>query len=305
MLPLNPLNLDRDQAYFQALLPLVVGMLVFPTLDEAQQGDLAWPRPVLIEPTDLRQRYRELALTEAGLREGRWWNLVTYMFLHRDPAHLWQNLCSIAASGLAVHRNFGTVGLYAVFFVSGGAAGLNRRGRLWQVQAQIAGSKPRLPESIGDWVPEGLQSMVQAGIDKVADGVAKSSAPILTEMSSEMGASGGACGVMGCSLGLALESLFGVVSTSLRLRNAAASAPPSGCGTDGLVATLVVLDCAVFLEREWKLFSGQDGLTGIAHAGHLTGFMVGAGLLAVVRLSQWLATEAAHRRPPTAGTGNG
>merc|ERR1712062_952560 len=99
----------------------------------------------------------------------------------------------------------------------------------------MGGSKPRLPESIGNWVPDRVQSIVDAGIQKVANGVARSSAPILTEMASEMGASGGACGVMGCSLGLALESLLGMVSTSLRRRSDADRLPPSNRGTDSLL----------------------------------------------------------------------
>lgn len=270
---------DMDlQGYLAAFAPLAAAMLAVPTLEEARQGFLSWPRPVLLEPAELRRSHHHLSLTEASLREGRWWTLVSYMFLHQDEGHMAGNLLSVFASGRDVYRTAGTLGLYTVFLVSGAAAGANRWGRLRQLEAQLAGAAPRLPKSISDWVPEGVQSWVDIGIARVA----KSSAPLLTELSSDLGASGGACGVMGFSLGLALERLLD--SWGFWPRGGSATAPTGQRTGGSLFAVLVALDCTHFLVREWRLCCGSDGLTGVGHACHLTGFATGLGLLVAWRL---------------------
>lgn len=281
-------------SYLTAVLPLVAALLALPTLTEAQQGELVWPRPVLLEPRELWRRHRELALTEASLREGRWWTLLSSMFLHQDEAHLTGNVASLLASGPDVHRHVGSAGLYVVFFMTGAIAGANRWGRLRQLEAQLVGSCPRVPPSISAWMPERLRSAVDAGIAKVA----KSSAPLLAEYAADIGAyigaSGGVCGVRGFSLGLALERLFDAAGAGLQ--QSATTDLSLQRSTSDLFAALLALDCAHFVAREWRLLTGQEGLTGVGHAGHLTGFAAGMGLLAALRLAQRLV--AASQRPP-------
>mmetsp|Transcript_43686 Transcript_43686/g.120939 ORF Transcript_43686/g.120939 Transcript_43686/m.120939 type:complete len:307 (-) Transcript_43686:145-1065(-) len=261
--------------YVLALVPLVLALLAVPTLEEAKRGELLWPRPVVLEPGEVWRAQRQMSLTDAGLRQGRWWTLVSYMFLHQDEAHLIGNLMTLGASGREVYRAVGGLGLYGVFLLTGVAAGANRWGRIHQMEAQLVGSTPQIPKSLDDWLPDRLRSAVGEGIARIA----KSSAPIVSELAADLGASGGACGVMGFSFGLAIECLvLGLTHGSKRT--------PINNG----FACLVLLDSGRFLAMEWKQLCGEDGLTGVGHAAHLTGFAAGLGLLGIFRGLELLAS---------------
>ena len=81
-----------------------------------------WLRP------DLRDHLQDLyALSAAGMEEGRWWQLITYAFLHGNIWHLLFNMIALWFAGRIVERVMGTgrfVALYAASAVAGGLAQL-------------------------------------------------------------------------------------------------------------------------------------------------------------------------------------
>ena len=81
-----------------------------------------WLRP------DLRDHLQDLyALNAAGMEEGRWWQLITYAFLHGNIWHLLFNMIALWFAGRMVERVMGTgrfVALYAASAVAGGLAQL-------------------------------------------------------------------------------------------------------------------------------------------------------------------------------------
>lgn len=68
-----------------------------------------------------------LALSPTALAEGRWWTLVSHMFLHANPVHLLMNAGAALAFGPAVARHFGpgprSAGIFLLFFLSCGVIG--------------------------------------------------------------------------------------------------------------------------------------------------------------------------------------
>eukprot|EP00927_Polykrikos_kofoidii_P071852 TRINITY_DN68050_c0_g1_i1.p1 TRINITY_DN68050_c0_g1~~TRINITY_DN68050_c0_g1_i1.p1 ORF type:complete len:361 (-),score=47.54 TRINITY_DN68050_c0_g1_i1:9-1025(-) len=276
------------QGYALSIAPLAILMTAVPTLDEAARGELLWPRAVIVEPRELHGAHRRWGITEASLREGRWWTLVTYMFLHSDADHLLNNLASILVSGRGVYGSVGAAGLYTVFLAAGAAAGANRRGRLQQVEAQIAGEAKAVPEFLSSWgMPSKVCDLVDAGIR----GAAKSTAPVFNNMSVDLGASGGASGLMGFCCGLTLERLIRVVDEWRRYRNDATFWNSS----NDIVALLVTLDSCRMLTQDWHKARGRDGVTGVDHSGHLTGFVTGLGLLVALRAASWVGSAAVRR----------
>ena len=79
-----------------------------------------WLRP------DLKNHLQNLyALSAAGMEEGRFWQLVTYAFLHANIWHLLFNMVALWFAGRIVERVMGTgrfLGLYAASAVAGGLA---------------------------------------------------------------------------------------------------------------------------------------------------------------------------------------
>jgi membrane associated rhomboid family serine protease len=64
-------------------------------------------------------------LSDAGLEEGRWWQLITYAFLHANIWHLLFNILSLWFAGRIVERVMGAgrfVALYVASAVAGGVA---------------------------------------------------------------------------------------------------------------------------------------------------------------------------------------
>jgi membrane associated rhomboid family serine protease len=71
----------------------------------------------------------QLTLSLTALREGRWWTLVSYIFLHASWTHLGLNCLSAVAFAAPVARYFGTGALgalrfFAFYIVCGVASGL-------------------------------------------------------------------------------------------------------------------------------------------------------------------------------------
>lgn len=263
------------------MIPLLGTLMAIPTREEARARELQIPRPVLIEPGELWSRFPELTLTENGLREGKWWTLLSHMFIHENPNHLCHNLMTILISGRAVCHGLGPAGFYCVFFATGAIAGANRRGRLSQVEAQLEGQLS-MPRSISEWMPETVQSLVDRG----SAFVARSSAGMVNELHQHIGASSGACGLMGFGMGLLARDLLGAGEVEA----------VRGSGLGRLFSLLRIADCLVFAMKEWQDYRGCNGLTGIAHSAHLTGLVSGLALAGL-----WILVDDSHdepRRPP-------
>lgn len=68
-----------------------------------------------------------LALSGQALAEGRWWTLVSHIFLHANLVHLLMNAGAALAFGPAVARHFGpgarSAGIFLLFFLLCGVIG--------------------------------------------------------------------------------------------------------------------------------------------------------------------------------------
>jgi len=64
------------------------------------------------------------ALTESGLAEGRWWQLLTHAFLHGSIVHLLVNMAGLWFAGRIVERVMGTGRFLVLYGVSALAGGL-------------------------------------------------------------------------------------------------------------------------------------------------------------------------------------
>lgn len=279
-----------------------------PTLEEARQGRLMWPRPLFCELHEFWRHHPELLLTEASIRKGRWWTLVSSMFVHMDTQHLMSNLEGLIVSGISVHRDLGCLGLYGVFFASGVTAGLNSRGRLRQAEAQLASSLGAAPEHIaGLAVPEGARNFW----DSVRHGTARLAAPVVTEATQSLGASAGVCGLMGYGLAASVEQLW-LQARDGMARTVSTRRTISNGILYGDTGQLLALLCSpwlslaqsgFFLINEWRLWAGKEGRTGTDHSGHLTGFGAGLAAFAAVRAARLISTRVCARRPPPPDSG--
>ena len=76
--------------------------------------------------SDSKNRLEDLyALSAAGMEEGRFWQLITYAFLHANFWHLLFNMAALWFAGRIVERVMGTgrfLALYAASAVAGGLA---------------------------------------------------------------------------------------------------------------------------------------------------------------------------------------
>lgn len=276
---------EFEPEYILAVAPLAGALCMFPTLAEAERGELLWHRPMLLSPVELRQHRNDLVLSEAGLRLGQWWKLITYIFVHNDSDHLFANLQSILIMGLSVFQDVGALGMYAVFFLGGVASGANRWGRAWQAEAQLVGSIPRAPEHLG---PVPVPELARGIWDSFRQSAARCTAPAIHEFSQTLGASGAACALMGYTIAVAVERLYSCLFDEWgRNTNSAqrtTTTQQSRFNLMSSIANLVV--CSNFLMREWKSFKGDEGFTAISHVGHLTGFGAGVTAFLVVRVAR-------------------
>eukprot|EP00811_Abedinium_folium_P035092 NODE_7916_length_1538_cov_20.274274.p1 GENE.NODE_7916_length_1538_cov_20.274274~~NODE_7916_length_1538_cov_20.274274.p1 ORF type:complete len:309 (+),score=65.09 NODE_7916_length_1538_cov_20.274274:113-1039(+) len=274
---------DPDSpSFFMAVLPLATMLVLMPTIEEARAGELAVRRPVFIPTQTLNRNYKYWALTDDSLREGRWWTLIGYMFLHKDLEHLKGNLLTICLCSRGVFRNLGVWGFYAVFFSCGAAAGANRWGLVSQIEAQLLGNVPSLPSSLKAWLPDTLQNATRSLMKHGAH----LTAPAISANCYCFGASGAGCGLMGFNLGVWLLQGCG------SLRNIA----------HGMLSwhdaheLLTMADCVRFAISEWRLYRGEQGITGIAHASHLTGLLAGVAFAAAHRFWHHIVLVRAWRR---------
>jgi len=283
-------------------------IFALPTLEEARLGRLLWHRPLFCDLHDFWRHHPDLLLTEAGIRKGKWWTLVSSMFVHMDMQHLLSNLEGLVVAGISVHRDLGCIGLYGVFFGSGVAAGLNSRGRLRQAEKQLASSLGPAPEHIaGLAVPEGARSLW----DSMRHGTARLAAPVVAENTQSLGASAGVCGLMGYGLAASAEQLWlhaqsGAARTSFGSHGAVRIGPHADASQllDLLFSPwLSLAQSGFFLLNEWRLWTGKEGRTGTDHSGHLTGFGAGLVAFAAVRAARLLTSWFGARRHPPPDSG--
>ncbi|CAE8672115.1 unnamed protein product [Polarella glacialis] len=271
------MRFEHELEYLLWLSPLLGVLLAVPTLEEACSNVLLWERPVLIEPAAVLRLYPDFVLTESSVKTGKWWTLLSHMFLHKDMGHLNSNLRGLLSNGLSAFSDLGVLGLYGVFLGSGVLSGLNSWGRGRQTEAQLQGSIPRAPERLG---PVQVPERAREWWDSVRQGAARRAAPLVIARSEALGASGGVCGLMGYGLGDAVcrlwsyagprsfQQVVGALEESLRAHQ-----------LPGLLMSLLnIVSCGHFLAHEWKSARGDEGITGTDHTGHLTGFAAGAAM---------------------------
>ena len=68
--------------------------------------------------------FQVYALTEEGLAEGRWWQLLTHAFLHGTIVHLLVNMAGLWFAGRIIERVMGTGRFLVLYGVSALAGGL-------------------------------------------------------------------------------------------------------------------------------------------------------------------------------------
>lgn len=257
-------------------------------------------------PLELGRNYKSLVLTDRGLREGHWWIVLTNLFLHQDFEHLFSNAHTLVLNGFSAFEELGPQGFYAVFFASGAASALNAWGRAKQTQAQLEGTIPRAPEHIGPVpVPEGARAMW----DSLRQGTARHAAPALQRRTEAFGASGAVCGLLGYGAGAALLRIGGWAAPPaagarhVPLEERLAGGGPRSLG--GWMALLNLAQSGNFLLNEWRSARGEEGFTGIDHAGHLTGFVAGVAFSLLAAGARWLHKRGRREPPPFVGGGQG
>lgn len=249
-----------ENEYLAAVAPLAVALCSIPTVDEAMTGMMRWPRPLMLTSQELSN----LALSEASLRDGRWWTGISYVFVHQGVDHLWSNLGTILLAGSAVFRNVGVPGLYGVFLVSGVVAGANHWGRARQIEAQMTQSIPRVPEHVG---PIPVPELARDLWDAVRHDTVSLTAPVISRRTQYIGASGAACGLMGYACVSTLQRLWRYFTADEEMSTSAVS--------ELLSIALGLAQCGNFLVSECRKVNGEEGMTRVDHSGHLTGFVVG------------------------------
>ncbi|CAK9087174.1 unnamed protein product, partial [Durusdinium trenchii] len=192
------MQLQHELDYLVCISPLLAALTAIPTMEEAVSGHLLWPR--LMTCQKLLSKYRQLVLTQPSLEHGEWWRLITHLFVHRDPDHLFNNVCGILCSGFSVFNHLGGFAVYAMFLLGGVSAGLNSWGRAFQTENQLQASIPSVPSA----VPESAQRMWNT----FRVSAAKWTAPMVSSRAEAYGSSGGVCGLMGLSLGLSLHRFY-------------------------------------------------------------------------------------------------
>lgn len=282
--------------YAQALLPLVSVLFSIPTLEEVAAGRLLMARPIAVDLREFAKDVKGFILTERALDNSAWPALLTHLFIHEDFKHLYSNVETLVVNGFTAYIELGALGLYAIFFASGAASGLNRRGRDLQVQAQIEGSIPRAPDYIG---PMQMPERARDWWETLRQRTAEKAAPVLRKHQEAFGASGAACGLMGYGFGVALlklgstmqvggagDAVFFHREDAVELRGDLNAGAIRSLGS--LNTLLNLLQSCYFLFNEWRLATGEEGLTRVDHSGHLTGFATGVGFALLSHGVRWL-----------------
>eukprot|EP00668_Euglena_longa_P015969 GGOE01020159.1.p1 GENE.GGOE01020159.1~~GGOE01020159.1.p1 ORF type:complete len:245 (-),score=44.70 GGOE01020159.1:129-863(-) len=178
-------SMDSLISYAWAVSPLVVASTLVPTLTRGRK----------MRHLQRRLLLKHFAYSDHNVKEGRWWTLLLYMFLHYDPEHLCANMISLIFVSFPVHGVFGTLALYSIYFGGGMLAVLDRRSRMHELSRFLAG-RVEVDESLGP-VASSLNQLTQHCSDLMA--------PRLVTKQYLVGASAGVCSVSGVLLCLLLE----------------------------------------------------------------------------------------------------
>ncbi|CAE6956894.1 unnamed protein product [Symbiodinium natans] len=260
-------HFEQELEYLLCLGPLLLSIWAMPTLHEAFTGELSWGRQTLLSPAEMLQTCGKLVLNKPALESGEWWRSVTHIFVHKDMDHLLQNMRGMLANGFVVFHEHGWQGTYGVFLCSGVLAGLNTWGRSFQTEAQLEGSLPRAPDRLG---PVAIPEKARGWWDTLRRRTAEVGGRLVEARSEGCGASAGVSGLMGFGLGVSLFRFWEASQArgSRQVRSTIQST----------ASLLSIVQSVHFLAEEWRSMKGDVGITGIDHAGHLTGFTVGLAL---------------------------
>jgi membrane associated rhomboid family serine protease len=211
---------------------------------------------------------------------GRWWTVVTHMFLHQDPEHLFQNALVLIPSGGSVANNFGVLSTYAIFLGGGIFAALEGHGREYQDKQQWS-RKLALPDysgRIGEWWDKSVRR----------------AAPYLGKYlsnNSYMGCSAGVAALQGMNAMVWLEQLL----CTLWFPHHEPLVPTSNSGLPLLVMIPNMLSIFNFFAGEARHMSSGEP-TGIDHAGHLAGFCFGIGCFGVTKAFSYMRPRPRNSR---------
>lgn len=98
-------------ATVSSVAPLLVGHLIVPLLNEP-----AYPPPWRSLIPALNVSAEGLCFTCERLEGGRWWTMLTSIFVHQDEAHALSNMVALMQSSNRVAGSFGPIGVWAIFF---------------------------------------------------------------------------------------------------------------------------------------------------------------------------------------------
>jgi membrane associated rhomboid family serine protease len=114
-----------NYGFLAAASPLVLAQLMIPPLSYfiGERSDLPFLDLIyrlLTPPEFFNLKYlHSLMFNPQDLEGDRIYTILSYMFVHGDYSHLFNNLQSFVINGYPVYREFGMIGMYAIFFGSG------------------------------------------------------------------------------------------------------------------------------------------------------------------------------------------
>lgn len=261
--------------YLDALAPYLVTMLVTPLVDARGAPDSLVDlheqveRAFGITPAFLK---KHVYLSKANLAEGRWWTLVLHQLAHSDTTHLVNNMLSIVLHGKKVHKRLGTQTFYTLLVGGATAAGyLHVLGKREELNAftQVQGLLPRNP--FGDASRAGR--WYDATVNRFAGFVApRVSIPAI-------GASGGACCLMGASVVINLEELVAVAADLARIRGSRTTSAEREVVLRRSVVRFVFIGANLFslcscFASELQQAKPKSGDM-VNHRSHVDGFVIG------------------------------
>jgi len=207
--------------------------------------------------------------------KGRFWTLVTHMFLHIDYSHLSNNMIQLAVCGWKCFNAFSSNGFLIVYFGGGIIAAAEERLNTFQYYSRIMSYVPKVPSSGG--VLENIGAIINQNVESLAWQVAKAAEPLTPCI----GASNGVYSMLGVDLCLTLENAVYALKKLLRhkhVENEVMFSILMG------VSSLNKIMCTITQEGR-SLLDGSSGNVG--HAGHLVGFCTGLVFYGSFRLTQW------------------
>jgi len=272
------------------LIPLIASHILVRPLDG--KGLFGMPALTDIEPLDL-------TFSVNRLRDGKWWTVLTHMFVHGSETHLQQNLASIIFMSAYPLQRVGALATYAVFIGGGVTAALDPFNFSdMQIELYFTNS----------WkVPKFGDGAVSDWINKKSNQLAKVTAvPFYQRYQNYCGSSAGATALMGFDAGLAAEDLYTMLRGSSNNNDGEEGFEfNNGSRDNGMYGpansvircgnAVLVLHSAISMGlQDWH--KATEGASwGIDHGGHVTGLLFGAGCFLGWRGFQYLRARA--RRP--------